>query len=65
MGRGHYHGLSADRRQIPWVIIITLDEAKRRAEEFMPTQKILEIEEHGETKRWLYDYDRRAWIKNG
>ena len=48
---------------LPHVVVVSLDEAKRRAEAYMVKKLSLEIEEYRQagSKKWIYDYRACDW----
>lgn len=48
---------------LPHVVVVSLDEAKHRAEAYMVKELPLEIEEYCQAgrKKWIYDYSACDW----
>ena len=50
---------------LPHVVVVSLDEAKHRAEAYMVKKLPLEIEEYSQagSKKWVYDYGASDWLE--
>lgn len=50
---------------LPYVVVLSFDEAKRRAEPHIVKSLPVQIETYGQppTKQWVYDYGKCDWKK--